>query len=254
MTSGSPCGRVPGRPLQPIERQTASDAIFDQIAEEIVRGRIDVGDALPAERMLSEQFGVSRPAVREALQRLAQVGLVEIRHGDATRVLDYREASGFDMLGRLLFTPDGGVDPHVVRSVLEMRLAIGADAARRCAVRATPAVVDALEASVGAMLAADSDLVELQRLDLVFWSHLIDGSRNIAYRLAFNGMREAYEPVGALLTNVLEGELRNHGARDELVAAVVSRDADAAETAARRLLSSSATRWDAALGEAPRSG
>lgn len=237
--------------LQPIERQTASDAIFDQIAEEIVRGRIDAGEALPAERALSEQFGVSRPAVREALQRLAQAGLVETRHGDATRVLDYRDASGFDLLGRLLFTPDGGVDPAVVRSVLEMRLAIGADAARRCAARATPAVVDALHATLGSMREVDADLHELQRLDLVFWSHLIDGSRNIAYRLAFNGMREAYEPVGALLTSVLEGELRNHDARDDLVAAVVAHDADTAEAAARRILSSSAAEWEAALGEGP---
>ncbi|MBX7160737.1 MAG: FadR family transcriptional regulator [Acidimicrobiia bacterium] len=234
--------------LTPIERQTASGAIFDQIAEEIVRGRLDAGTALPAERLLSEQFGVSRPAVREALQRLAQVGLVEIRHGDATRVRDYRDASGFEMLGRLLFSADGGVDTDVVRSVLEMRLAIGADAARRCAQRATPEIVDALQETLDAMVRADSDLHELQRLDLSFWSGLIDGSRNIAYRLAFNGMREAYEPVGSLLTQVLEAELRNHGARNALVAAIVARGDDAAEAAARQLLSSSASQWEAALG------
>lgn len=235
--------------LQPIERQTASDAIFDQIAEEIVRGRIDAGAALPAERALSEQFGVSRPAVREALQRLGQAGLVETRHGDATRVLDYRDASGFDLLGRLLFTPEGGVDPAVVRSVLEMRLAIGADAARRCAERADPAVTEALRTDVDAMARGDPDLHELQGLDLDFWSHLIDGARNIAYRLAFNGMREVYEPVGALLTHVLEQELRNHDARDVLVGAIADHDGDAAEAAARALLSSSAAQWEAALGE-----
>lgn len=243
-------------PLHPIERRTAADAIFDQLAEEIVRGRIDAGDALPAERALSEQFRVSRPAVREALQRLAQAGLVEIRHGDGTRVLDYRDATGFDMLGRLLLDAEGGIDVEVVRSVLEMRVAIGADAARLCAQRATPALVDALHAVLDAMLTADGDLPELQRLDLRFWSDVIDGSANIAYRLAFNGMREAYEPVGALLTGVLEAELRNHDARNALVAAVVAHGPEAAEAAARQLLSSSTAAWQAALGapKARRSG
>lgn len=233
--------------LHPIERRTAADAIFDQLAEEIVRGRIDAGDALPAERALSEQFGVSRPAVREALQRLAQAGLVEIRHGDGTRVLDYRDASGFDVLGRLLLDAEGGVNVEVVRSVLEMRVAIGADAARLCAIRAEPEQVDTLHAVLGAMLDADADLAELQRLDLLFWSELIDGSANIAYRLAFNGMRDVYEPMGGLLAAVLETELRNHDARNALVAAVVAHGPEAAEAAARQLLSSSAAAWEAVL-------
>src|SRR3954462_5974607 len=47
------------------------------------------GESLPSERRLAEVLGVSRPAVREAIKRLTQAGLVEVRQGDATTVRDF---------------------------------------------------------------------------------------------------------------------------------------------------------------------
>ena len=47
--------------------------------------------ALPSERRLAEVLGVSRPAVREALQRMAQTRLLDVRHGGATTVRDFRQ-------------------------------------------------------------------------------------------------------------------------------------------------------------------
>jgi len=234
-------------PFQPIARQTAADAIFDQLATEIVQGRLESGSALPAERALSEQLGVSRPAVREALQRLAQAGLVDIRHGGATRVRDFRDATSFDLLGRLLLDSDGVLDAQVVRSVLEMRNAIGADAARRCAQRGGRAAAEGLAEVAGAMAAVGDDIEELQRLDLDFWDRVIDGSANIAYRIAFNGMRSAYEPVADVLGQLLAPELFDHADRSALVAAVAAGDGDAAESAARAILESSTQAWRRAL-------
>lgn len=55
--------------------------IADAIAEAIESGRYKVGDRLPTERELAEQYGVSRPTLREAMIALEMIGMVEARHG-----------------------------------------------------------------------------------------------------------------------------------------------------------------------------
>ena len=52
------------------KRARLSDQIYGQIFERIVSGRLNVGDQLPSENEIAEQYGVSRPVVREALLRL----------------------------------------------------------------------------------------------------------------------------------------------------------------------------------------
>ena len=57
--------------LTPITKRLVPDYVFDQLLNEVVHGSLAPGDALPSERRLAELLGVSRPAVREALQRCA---------------------------------------------------------------------------------------------------------------------------------------------------------------------------------------
>ena len=89
-------------PLQPVTRRSVPDEVFDQVLAEVVDGEIEAGEALPSERRLAEVLGVSRPAVREALQRMAQTRLVEVRQGGATTVRDFKRSAGLDLLPRLL--------------------------------------------------------------------------------------------------------------------------------------------------------
>src|SRR5664279_5763580 len=90
--------------LQRVERRSVPDEVFDQIVAEVVAGDLGPGESLPSERRLAEVLGVSRPAVREALQRVAHAGLVDVRQGDATTVRDFRRSGGLDLLPRLLFS------------------------------------------------------------------------------------------------------------------------------------------------------
>ena len=50
-----------------VERKTLSEQVAEQLEKDILEGRLKADDQLPAERELMEQFGVGRPAVREAL-------------------------------------------------------------------------------------------------------------------------------------------------------------------------------------------
>ncbi|MCP2318479.1 regulatory protein, gntR family [Nocardia amikacinitolerans] len=120
--------------LQPVVKRSVSADVFEQIAADVLSGELAPGSTLPSERQLAEALGVSRPAVREALQRLAAAGLVAVRQGDATTVLDYRRGAGLEVLPRLLIR-EGMLEPAVARSILEVRMHNGPKVAELAAAR-----------------------------------------------------------------------------------------------------------------------
>ena len=198
--------------LRPVARRLVPDEVFDQLLDEVVDGGLAPGENLPSERRLAEVLGVSRPAVREALQRMAQARLVEVRHGGATTVREFRRAAGLDLLPRLLVR-DGELDPAVARSILEARLTIAPEVASLAATRRTAGHLAALDAAVDE-LASAGDPVGRQLAALSFWDHVVDGADSVVFRLMFNSLRAAYEPaVGALAVLMDEEVSRTDGYR-----------------------------------------
>jgi GntR family transcriptional repressor for pyruvate dehydrogenase complex len=227
--------------LQPVARRSVPDEVFDQILADVVGGDLPPGATLPSERRLAEVLGVSRPAIREALQRMAQVGLVEVRQGDATTVRDYRRHAGLDLLPRLLL-PRGEVDLSVARSVLEARLHTGPKVAALAAERAG-ARLDAVLRDAVRALESDADPVGQQRHALNFWEHVVDGADSIAFRLMFNSLRAAYEPALAALATVMAAEVGRPDAYRVLADAIVAGDPEAARRAAEDLLEPATTEF-----------
>jgi DNA-binding FadR family transcriptional regulator len=224
-------------PLQPVTRRSVPDEVFDQVLGEVVAGRFGAGEALPSERRLAEVLGVSRPAVREALQRMAQTRLVEVRHGGATTVRDFQRYAGLDLLPTLLVR-DGSVDLSVARSVVEARLLIGPGVAALAAERRPPELTDRLGAVVDSYAASDEP-VERQRLTLTYWDLVVDAADSITFRLLFNSLRAAYEPALTLLAPVLGSEPGRAGAYRVLTAAIGEGDPDTTRAAAERVLRTS---------------
>jgi DNA-binding FadR family transcriptional regulator len=219
--------------LKPVRRQSLSDAVFEQLRDRIVAGELEAGTNLPAERVLCSVLGVNRGAVREALKRLAQARLVAVQHGGASRVLDFRSSAGLELLPELLTTAGGGIDATVLRSVVEMRSALVPDIARLAAMRGGTDTARALETVVAEMRATTDDLPRRQRLAMDYWSHLVDGTGNVAYRLAYNSLRQTYDRVMDVLTGLLApifGDVRSYAA---LAAAVGAGDAPTAQRLAR---------------------
>lgn len=75
-------GWIPG--IQPITRRALHEQVAGSLRELILDGKIVRGEALPPERVLAKQFGVSRATVREALRALHLWGLIEVRQGGGT--------------------------------------------------------------------------------------------------------------------------------------------------------------------------
>lgn len=75
-------------------RALVSDQVFRRLCDDIVAGVYVPGEKLPTQRALAADLGVNMASVREAVKRLEQLRLVEVRHGDAMRVRDWRAAPG----------------------------------------------------------------------------------------------------------------------------------------------------------------
>ncbi|BBX92492.1 FadR family transcriptional regulator [Mycolicibacterium boenickei] len=220
--------------LQPVNRRSVPEDVFEQIVTEVLSGQMQPGEPLPSERRLAEVLGVSRPAVREALKRLTEAGLVEVRQGDATTVRDFRRHAGLDLLPRLLLRA-GELDVSVVRSILETRLHNGPKVAALAAERAPAALIAQLGHTVDA-LAAEPDPVEQQRQALAFWDLVVDGADSIAFRLMYNTLRQTYEPALPALATMMAAEVGRPDAYRRIVEAIEAGDPAAAARAAQNLL------------------
>lgn len=185
-----------------IKRSLVSDQVFGALSEAILSGRYAPGEKLPTQRALAADLGVNMASVREAVKRLEQLNLVEVRHGDAMRVSDWRTHGGLDVVAHLLFAA-GGVDRPTMASLLEARRLMLTESARLAAERRSAAQAGELEALAGRIGEA-VDAGEAQLLDLAFMTQLVEASGNVVFVLILNTVRRIYlenaermEAVGA---------------------------------------------------------
>lgn len=212
------------------QRIPVSAAVYDALRADILGGRLQVGDPVPSERTLSERFGVNRHAVREAVKRLQQAGLVQVSHGGATRVLDWSRTGGLELLVDL---PAAG-DPSAIRAGYELRACLAEDIAARAADRATEEQRAALTERARAFAAAIDDSGRRDNYrDL--WEVIVDAADNIAYRLAYNSLLTAEATLPELSLDILRDELHDTASAADLVAAIHDGDPDAARMTARTL-------------------
>ncbi|HEY1077881.1 MAG TPA: GntR family transcriptional regulator [Fontimonas sp.] len=223
--------------------------MFRQLADRILRGELPAGGALPAERELSEALGVNRGAVREAIKRLQQAGLVAVRQGGNSLVLDYMAEGGLELLPNLLLQADGRVNATVVRSIMAMRSSLAPDIAAAAARKGGQRLADELDALLAQMEGGKAGLRTLQPAAHAYWKLLVERGGNIAYRLAFNSMSKTYLQVQDALAQVLEPEFRDYANFAAMAAAVRRGDTDAARSAGLRHVEIGRRALDAALDQ-----
>ena len=203
-----------------VRKQSLSESVFRQLHDKIVRQELKAGSELPAERELAETLGVNRGALREAIKRLQQAGLVAVRHGGNHVVLDYLEEGGMELLPSLLVSPQGRLNNSVIRSIMAMRSSLAPDIAAAAARKPNLPLAHELDALLAQMRAPGTNLKTLQGHALAFWKLLVRNGGNIAFRLAFNSMTKTYTQVWSALTPILEKEFRDFENLTVIVAAV----------------------------------
>ncbi|MGH8454700.1 MAG: FadR/GntR family transcriptional regulator [Nevskiales bacterium] len=217
-----------------IPKQRLSHTVYEQLMDRIVSRTLEPGAELPAERILAEKLGVNRGAVREALKRLQQAGLIQIRQGGNSVVLDYETEGGLELLPSLLTDAEGRLNPAVARSIMAMRSSLAPDIAASAARNGGARLADELDDILRRMRASSRDTPALQTHAHAFWAKLVERGGNIAYRLAFNSMNKTYKAIWNLLTQVLEPEFRDFDNLQRLANAVREGDERAANECARK--------------------
>ncbi|AVO54246.1 FCD domain-containing protein [Ectopseudomonas mendocina] len=115
-----------------VRQRRLSDDIVEQLESMILEGTLRVGERLPAERLLAEQFGVSRPSLREAIQKLVAKGLLVSRQGGGNYVAESLGSTFSDPLILLLENKE-----DAQRDLLEFRHTLEGSCAFYAARRAT---------------------------------------------------------------------------------------------------------------------
>ena len=186
--------------------------VYDHLKLEILSGRLPSGSRL-AEIALAQRLGVSRTPVREAVQRLAQDGLVEVAANRGARV---KTVSTRDV-----------EDVYAVREVLDGL------AARLAATQRTPAQLEAMRNALDKLERADASDFEMQiAADLEFHAAIAGASGNLALDATLRGLSEGVARV-KLLTKRYNQSAQTRSAHQNLLNAIENGDADAAERIAK---------------------
>jgi GntR family transcriptional regulator, transcriptional repressor for pyruvate dehydrogenase complex len=169
-----------------IERSSLPEQVFRRLVAAVLEGRYEPGERLPPQRTLAAELGVNMASLREGIKRLEQLRLVEVRHGDAMRVQDWRANGGLDVLAYA-----ATADPALTGALFEARRLLLREAARLAATRRSADHERALAELAGAFAATPDD-VTAQMIDLAFMQTLIDAAGNVVFQLIINSIRELY--------------------------------------------------------------
>lgn len=173
-TAKGPAKQAAPRVKKPA-RKRASEQVFESLARSILADELKPGAALPPQRELARQFKVSMLVVREAIHSLEDLGLVRVRQGGATIVLDPNTATDIRLVDlRVQLAPMGhrfGIDTTEMRMLFLMQMLILAER------RITPKHIGVLHYLLDT-LPKEPSLEEVRHFRLEYWQQVADATRN----------------------------------------------------------------------------
>ena len=175
-----------------IKAQSPADFADDYIVDSIWNNRFPPGSILPAERELSELIGVTRTTLREVLQRLARDGWLTIQHGKPTKVNDYWETCGLNILSTL-----AKLDTDRVGDLIDQLLAARTNFSAiyvRGAIKNNPEkVIELVEQS----RQVSNDPQDFADFDYHINHELASASTNSIYVLVLNGFKGFWSKIAS---------------------------------------------------------
>ena len=225
-----------------VRQRRLSDDIVEQLEGMILEGTLKSGERLPAERALAEQFGVSRPSLREAIQKLSAKGLLVSRQGGGNYVVETLGSTFSDPLLHLLES-----NPEAQRDLLEFRQTLEASCAYYAALRATEVDRERLTAAFDALqdcYARDDEVSRIEEgaADARFHLAIAEASHNAVLLHTIRGLfdllkRNVVTNIGGMYqqrTETRDMLINQH--RDLYLAIIEGRAEQAREVSTRHLL------------------
>jgi DNA-binding FadR family transcriptional regulator len=218
------------QPVEQIVRRKLSDEVFDRLERMITSGELNPGDEMPSERVLMERFGVGRPAIREAMQSLASMGLVNISHGERAKVLKLTAKSIFrqvDLTAKIMLSQSSDSLEHLKTT----RIFFERGMAREAALKTTQEDVDDLRDIIERQRRSLGKAEEFISADMQFHTRIAQISGNpifVAVSEAMLAWLKAYHTEMLIWTGKEKFTLVEH---EEILDRLAANDADGAEAA-----------------------
>ena len=231
-----------------IQRQRLSAVVASQLEEAILRNGFAVGERLPSEQQLADQFGVSRNVVREAFKLLQERGLIAITNGTGAFVARPNAETASQALGRYLRLSEDGAS---LAGLYETRRILEGANARLAAERADEQDLERLEGCLERMREHVGALDGWAQADLDFHLALAHAAHNPLLRVLLEPL------IGQLHVAIAGGYLAPGAAaigldaHTRLLRYLKARDPDGAHTVMLEHLRDSQAMVAAAFGSSP---
>ena len=206
----------------PVKRQDKlSNQVADQIQDLILSKTIKLGDRLPTERELGEQFQVSRTVVREAIRILEARGLLDSQTGSGTYARALRGEDVVNSIGMYLSSHD---HTYTIESIMEVRRVLEIQVVKLAAERATQENINQLEEILEQMCISSNDIDIYSQWDLKFHLTLAHACNNELFKILIEPLGEALFDViwtASTTPGAIEDACRFH---NEILNAIKNRD------------------------------
>ena len=215
----------------PVQFTKVFERVAEQIEKRILDGELRKGDRLPTERELAEQFQVSRTAVREAMKSLAQKGLINMRPGRGTIVIDgAREAmqNSISLMMKLKLGEVGGSD-----NLVEFRVILETEIAALAAARATEKEISAMHEAIRIMDESLNDADAYINADNEFHEALAQATQNALILILINSIVHLLSEQRKQIFETEGGPQRGQIHHRRILESVTRRDPEAARAAMR---------------------
>lgn len=209
-----------------IKRLSVVDEVFKILQEGIIRGKYKVDECLPSQDKLATIMGVSRPVIREAINRLAVHGMVEPRQGVGTMVLHYKGDENIIQTSK-----DQNITPRELIDLALARIAVETMIARLAAIKATPDDIGQLRNILELQREHlnDTDIMEYVDIDVKFHLHLSEIAQNNILRAVLTSNLQAYHKYMASILSISFSPKRSYSHHCGIYEAIAEGSPDRAE-------------------------
>ncbi|MBU1340946.1 MAG: fatty acid metabolism transcriptional regulator FadR [Proteobacteria bacterium] len=203
------------KPLKPAEFAEK------KILEAILDSTYQPGDTLPAERVLAGLIGVTRPTLRETLQRLSKEGWVTIAHGKPTRVNDYLANGGLGILSSLA-RYGRHLSTGMVSHLLEVRTTMFPDIAQKALANKSSMILEYLKHSKTLKDRPDA----YAEYDWGLQMLMVKATDNPVFNMIFNDFLPLYGILGEMYFQQKESRAASLAYYEDLTRAVEQNNMD----------------------------
>lgn len=227
-----------------IRRPSVVEEIIDIFKEKLINGELKPGDKLPSETQLMDQMGVGRTALREAIKMLSALGVIEVRQGDGSYIVEGASSAAMNPLVFAILLEAG-----MNLELLELRTLLEVGYCQLAAQKAGPEDIQKIKNAAsyfeGKIQSADEHIDELTRADLAFHFSIMNATHNPLVIRISRAVEELF--FGSIQKTISQIEGRQWGIEGhrKIIEAIESKDPNRI----RETVEMSLERWSNGLEE-----